>query len=93
VTILATLWVALLYISPQTAKKIISLHQITPDEVRDAVQLRAGLDFSMEKDPDRGLRAIVKARIRGNLSYIVLYPAPDPFGEAWHLGSAYFVES
>jgi hypothetical protein len=85
-------WVAVLNISWRTAEKISQLHQLTCDEVRDAVVCRSGLPYVWDIDPDRGARAIVKIQIRGRPALIVLYPTDDSSGDVWNLGSAYFVD-
>ena len=85
-------WVAVLHISARTAEKIASRHQLTSDEVRDAVVCVSGLTFAWHSHPDRGDRVIISVQIRGRPALIVLYPASDAAGDAWHLGSAYFVD-
>jgi hypothetical protein len=86
------LWVARLYVSRRTADKISRRHGITETEVRDAVVCVEGLEFVWHLNPDRGVRAIVKVRIRRTMALVVLYPANDPLGDTYHLGSVYFVE-
>lgn len=81
---------ARLRISRQVAGKINSLHHIEPQEVRDAVECVAGLDVSEDLDPERGWRVIAKVRIRDDEALVVLYPADDPIGDVWRLGSVYF---
>lgn len=84
------LWVAVLHISDRTAQKLRSKHDIEPDDVRDAVVCRPRLFYVEDIHPERGHRMIVSARIREVPSYVVLYPDDgDPFGDVWHLGSAY----
>lgn len=84
------LWVARLHISDRTAQKIISVHHVTPDEVRDAVELRPGLTYVWDEDPQRGLRALVEAVIRGRRTIVVLYPVDGAgLGDEYNLGSAY----
>lgn len=78
--------------SERTQQKIIQKHGITAEEVRDAVMCVPGLDFAWHDHAQRGLRAIIKARIRGRKMLVVLYPAESAFGDAWHLGSAYFTD-
>jgi hypothetical protein len=87
-----TIWVARLHISPRTAAKLSTWHQLSADEVRDAVECLPGLPFRWDLHPSRGLRAIVKTTIRGRPALVVLYPAPDPFGDAWNLGSTYHID-
>lgn len=83
------IWVARLGISRETANKISRDHGLQADEVRDAVQCVPGLPFRWDDDCERGRRAIVETFIRGQKVAVVLYPANDPFGDAYHLGSAY----
>jgi hypothetical protein len=85
----ATIWVADLRISRATAEKISGKHGISGQEVRDAVVCVPGLRFTWDDDPERGLRALVEADIRGPV-IVVLYPRPqDAYGDAWALGSVY----
>jgi hypothetical protein len=85
------IWVARLRISRRVAAKINQLHHIEPQEVRDAVECVAGLDVSENLDPERGWRVIVRTTIRENEALVVLYPAEDPMGDVWRLGSVYFI--
>ncbi len=87
---LVRIWVATLRISQRVAEKIINEHHIEPQEVRDAVECVVGLAVSEDLDPERGWRVIVQVRIRGNEALVVLYPADDPIGDVWSLGSVYF---
>jgi hypothetical protein len=84
-----TIWVAQLRISNATAHKISTQHGLQADEVRGAVECVRGLPFVWDDDPDRGRRAIVETFIRGYRVLVVLYPADDPLGEVFDLGSAY----
>jgi hypothetical protein len=86
------MWVAELLISDRTAAKIIGLHNIHPDEVREAVVAVAGLQWARDIDELRGPRVLVQAEIRGKSVLLVLYDADHPLGDAWHLGSAFFVD-
>lgn len=83
------LWVARLKISRAVAHKISTEHGLQAVEVRDAVQCVRGLPFLWDDDHERGRRAIVEAVIRGHKIAIVLYPANDPLGDTYNLGSAY----
>lgn len=85
------LWVAILYISPRVADKIQQLHHITPDEVRQAVVAVYNLGYNWDDDADRGRRAIVTTEIRNQEVAVVLYPAEHPLGDAYNLGSVYFL--
>jgi hypothetical protein len=84
-----TIWVARLGISRTTANKISRDHGLQADEVRDAVLCVRGLTFVPDDDPERGRRFLVETFIRGVRVMVVLYPANDPLGDAYHLGSAY----
>lgn len=86
------LWVAQLLVSAKTRDKIGSLHQLTEDEVRRAVECVAGLDYVWDLDPERGERALVSCAIRGRTVLVVLYEAGHPLGDTYWLGSAYFVD-
>ena len=83
------IWVARLGISRETANKISRDHGLQADEVRDAVVCVRGLTFVPDDDAKRGWRALVETYIRGVRVMVVLYPANDPLGDAYHLGSAY----
>jgi hypothetical protein len=83
------IWVARLRISDATAHKISTQHGLQADEIRDAVECVRGLTFVWDDDLDRGRRAIVETFIRGHRVLVVLYPADDPLGEVFDLGSAY----
>lgn len=80
---------ARLGISPTTARKLSRDHGIQADEVRDAVVCVRGLRFVWHDHPERGRRALVETFIRGVKVMVVLYPASDALGDAYHLGSAY----
>jgi hypothetical protein len=84
-----TIWVARLRISDATAHKISTQHGLQANEVRDAVEGVSGLPFVWDDDPQRGRRAIVETFIRGDRVLVVLYPAHDPLGDVFNLGSAY----
>jgi hypothetical protein len=84
-----TIWVARLRISDATAHKISTQHGLQADEVRGAVECVRGLSFVWNDDRDRGRRAIVETFIRGIRVLVVLYPADDPLGDVFDLGSAY----
>jgi hypothetical protein len=88
----ATIWVAVLHISSATARKIVQKHGVAVDELRSAIVGTAGLRFVWDDAPERGRRAIVEAWIHDRRLLVVLYPAADPLGDAWHLGSAYFTD-
>lgn len=88
----SSLWVAILHISDRTAQKIIQSHHIWPDDVRGAIVCQSGLRYVWHADPQRGRRALVEILLHGRKVLVVLYPAIDPLGHAWHLGSAYHVD-
>jgi len=88
-----TIWVAVLGVSPATAQKISGRHHISEHEIRDAVQCVSGLRYTWDLHPTRGRRAIVETFIRGQRVLVVLYPRPNPYGDAWDLGSAYPIDS
>jgi hypothetical protein len=84
--------VAQLWVSEPTVTKINGLHQLSFDEVRDAVECVAGLEFVWDVDGERGERAIVSSRLRGRPALVVLYDAEHPLGDVYWLGSVYFVD-
>lgn len=84
-----SIWVAKLNISGRTAHKIAGVHGLQPDEVREAVEQVHGLPYAWHDHPERGRRAIIRVKLRGRSHLIVLYPATDPVGDVWNLGSAY----
>lgn len=86
------LWVAELSISRRTAQKIAQAHGITEGELRDAVECVQGLYGRWDDDPERGRRAVIDVEIRGRPATVVLYSAAHPMGDAWKLGSVYFVD-
>ena len=83
------LWVARLIISPRTAEKLTSRHQLDQQEVHDAIVCVRGLSYVWDHDPERGRRALVEVAIRGKRCLVVLYPVADPSGDVYALGSAY----
>lgn len=84
-----TVWVARLHISARTAAKITQRHDITPDEVREAIVCVPGLRGRWHDHPERGRRALVDLLIRGRLAVAVLYPSDSALGDEWDLGSVY----
>lgn len=89
---LVQVWVATLRISERVAKKIVDVHGITPQQVRDAVVRVEGLEGSWDYHPVRGLRAIIRVVIGEDNVLVVLYPADDLGFNVWRLGSAYRVQ-
>jgi len=83
------IWVAVLHISDRTAQKIINLHNIHPNEVRDALVCQSGLNAWTDWDENRGLRCIVEVYIRGQKGQAVIYPADDYDPDVFALGSCY----
>jgi hypothetical protein len=84
-----TIWVARLKVSRATAHKLSTVHGLQAAEVRDAVEGVRNLPFKWDEDLERGRRVIVQTFVRGQKVAVVLYPADDPLGDAYHLGSAY----
>lgn len=83
------IWVAWLKISRATAHKLSTEHGLQAAEVREAVQCVPGLPVRWDDHRERGRRAVIETFIRGQKVAVVLYPANDPLGDAYHLGSAY----
>ena len=83
------IWVAVLHISDRTADKIINRHHVHPDEVREVLICKSGLNAWTDWDEDRGLRWIVEVSIRGSNWEAVLYPADDYDPDVFALGSCY----
>lgn len=83
------IWIATLYVSGPTRQKLIEKHGLTVEEVEDAILCRRGLTFAWHDHPQRGRRALVEVAIRSRRVIVVLYPADDPMGDGWNLGSAY----
>jgi hypothetical protein len=77
-----------LYVSYLTEQKLIHKHQISVDEVEQAIVGVRGLSGAWDDDPERGRRLIVRVTIRTKRAIVVLYPRDDP--SEWNLGSAYF---
>ena len=57
-----------------------------------AVKCVRGLYGRWDDDPERGCRALIDVTIRERPATVVLYPAEHPMGDAWKLGSVYFVD-
>jgi hypothetical protein len=89
---LPEVWVAQLFISEAVAQKINQRHRIEPHEVRSEVVCVAGLRGRWDDHPERGRRAVIDISIRGRLAAVVLYPREHQMGDAWNLGSIYFVD-
>jgi hypothetical protein len=83
------IWVARLKVSRATAHKLSTVHGLQAAEIRDAVEGVRNLPAKWNDDPKRGRRAFVQTFVRGQKILVVLYPANDPVGDAYHLGSAY----
>ena len=83
------LWVSDLRISPRTAQKIQARHGLHPPDLKAAVVGQYGLHYSWDYDSERGLRAMVKVRVGGQLVLMVLYPRTGSDPHAFNLGSAY----
>lgn len=82
-------WVATLYVSDRTAQKISQKHGLEVQDVEDAIVCVTSLTYTWDEHPERGRRALIETRIGGRRVLVVLYPANDPLGDGWHLGSAY----
>lgn len=83
------MWVARLYASPTTRQKLVEKHQLVVEDIEDAVLCVSGLPYTWHEHPERGGRALIEVTIRSQRVLVVLYPAEDPLGDAWNLGSAY----
>jgi hypothetical protein len=81
--------VARLLISPRTAEKIQSVHNLDPWAVYDALVCVRALTYVWDENPERGRRALVTIQVGGDRILAVLYPIADPFGDGFNLGSAY----
>lgn len=86
------IWVARLDYSHATAHKIRTKHRLDPEVVRLEIECVEGVPFAWNRDPERGLRAIVDLRISRRPVIAVLYPVDGPETEVWNLGSAYRVD-
>ena len=86
-----SIWIAKIHVSPKTATKLSTVHYLDAAEVRAELECRRGLRGRLDQHPERGLRALIYISVRGRRVLTVLYPAGDPFGEEWNLGSAYEV--
>lgn len=86
------IWVAELSISTRVSNKINNDHSISDDEVRDAVVCVADLYGHWDEHSTFGLRALLDITIRDRPVTVVLYPREHPMGDAWGLGSVYFVD-
>lgn len=82
-------WVADLLVSGRTAEKISTKHGLDVDEIRSWLVCVGGLRGSWHEHPERGWRLLVRLSVAGSEYMIVLYPADDPLGDVWNLGSAY----
>lgn len=69
-----------------------TFHGITEAEVRDAVECVRGLYGRWDDDPEQGRRALIDVTVRARPVTVVLYPSKHPMGDAWKLGSVYFVD-
>jgi hypothetical protein len=68
-------YIAVVNASQNVLAKINEKHQITYDEVKEAVVLQSNLDARWVSDTRRGLRLYVKARtFSGRSLNVVLYP-------------------
>jgi hypothetical protein len=83
------IWVARLIFSRGTAHKLSTEHGLQATEIRDAVEGVRNLPCKWHNHPQRGRRAIIEIFVRRQKVVVVLYPANDPLGDVYHLGSAY----
>ncbi|TCN40500.1 hypothetical protein EV644_106429 [Kribbella orskensis] len=90
---LDSLWIAKLYVSERTALKVEGRHKLSVQALYDHLVGQAGLRYVWDDDPERGRRAILEIYLGDQRVLVVLYPADDPFGDAWNLGSAYPLDS
>jgi hypothetical protein len=85
-----TLEIAELRISGKTAEKILRIHGIHADEVRETVEGVGRLPYWWVEDERQGRRAMLITSIRDEAVIVVLYPCAGELGTVWNLGSAYF---
>ena len=81
-----TAWVAKLFVSERTRQKIATKHRLDVYEIGREVLCVEGLRGKWDEHPERGLRLLVKVRIRDLSMLVVLYPRGK---DEWDLGSAY----
>ncbi len=83
-------WIARLYSSEQTARKISGRHGLRVCDVRDAVVCQAGLGARPHRHPQRGLRLYIDVVIDGWPVLVVVRPHEYQIDE-YYLVSAYRV--
>jgi hypothetical protein len=83
------LWISRLIISEATVQKLAAKHGLDWRDVHDAIVCVRGLRYTWHEHPERGRRALVQIRIGRRRCIAVLYPAGDPSGNVFALGSAY----
>jgi hypothetical protein len=84
----ASVHIGTLIVSYATEQKLLHRHQISLDELEEAVIARVGLRCTWDDDPKRGRRLLVETAVRRRRVLVVLYPTGHP--HEWNLGSAYF---
>lgn len=83
------IWVAVLHVSDAVARKIMHVHELDPQDVRDALVAIRGLPVRRDVHPERGERYLIKTEVGGERCLIVLYPTDTSDPDEWNLGSAY----
>jgi len=81
--------ISTIIVSHATEQKLLHRHQISLDELEDAVVGVVGLRSTWGDHPTRGRRLLVEASIRKRKVLVVLYPTD--VSDEWNLGSAYFI--
>jgi hypothetical protein len=84
-----SLWIAELIISPEVRRKIDGKHNISWQEIRDALVCVSYVGYVWNNDPIRGRRALAVFTLRGRRWTAVLYPVDDPSGDVYALITAY----
>lgn len=85
------LWVARLHVSEATRNKLRDLHGLDADKVRAKIECQRNLPYRWNQHPERGRRVLVDVFFGRRRVRVVLYPKRrnNPFGDEFHLGSAY----
>ena len=81
-------YIAEIRISDAIEQKIREKHNVTGDEVREALILRRDVRAAWEHDPQRGSRVLALGHTyQRRLIFAALYPV-DPQDGVWNLGTA-----
>lgn len=72
-----------LMISARVAEKLVHEHELTPDQVRTAVEGVGRLPFRWNHHAEWGTRALVTTAVDGRAVLVVLYPSGGGDAEAW----------